>query len=267
MNEPVRVLSDLHLGHKISRIDDVSALQPLIAGAGTVIFNGDTWQELARAFLPRSTQMLQQLLELCCAEGVNAIFLSGNHDPSWQGAGFLELAAGKIVITHGDALLADSSPWKREILLNPQLVAEMWGENPSAHHEIAARLQLARLIARRLSSVEYPTGRRFIQRAWDAIVPPRRALKIIDAWLYQGRYGAEFCERYFPEAEVLVLGHFHLAGSWCSGGRQIINTGSFTSPGPAHWVEWNDGWLSRGCIDESKTLYRKDHALEVWRIG
>ena len=34
MNEPVRILSDLHLGHKISRISQVSALRPLIAGAG-----------------------------------------------------------------------------------------------------------------------------------------------------------------------------------------------------------------------------------------
>ena len=50
MNEPVRVLSDLHLGHKVSRIDHVSALRPLIAGAGTVIFNGDT-QALADGML------------------------------------------------------------------------------------------------------------------------------------------------------------------------------------------------------------------------
>ena len=50
MNEPVRILSDLHLGHKISRITRVSALRPLISGAATVVFNGDTWQELAAPF-------------------------------------------------------------------------------------------------------------------------------------------------------------------------------------------------------------------------
>ena len=53
MNEPVRILSDLHLGHRVSRIERTSALRPLIAGAGTVIFNGDTWQELAEPFRGR----------------------------------------------------------------------------------------------------------------------------------------------------------------------------------------------------------------------
>ena len=47
--QPVRILSDLHLGHQVSRIARVSALRPLVAGAGTVIFNGDTWQELTAA--------------------------------------------------------------------------------------------------------------------------------------------------------------------------------------------------------------------------
>ena len=41
---PVRILSDLHLGHRVSRISSVECFRPLIAGAGTVVFTGDTWQ-------------------------------------------------------------------------------------------------------------------------------------------------------------------------------------------------------------------------------
>ena len=72
MKEPVRILSDLHLGHKISRIESVSALRPLIAGAGTIVFNGDTWQELALPFRERSEVMLDELKGLCAEEGAEA---------------------------------------------------------------------------------------------------------------------------------------------------------------------------------------------------
>ena len=112
MNSPIRILSDLHLGHKVSRIEDVESLRPLIAGAGTVIFNGDTWQELAKPWKSRAGEMLEELKKLCADEGAEAVFLSGNHDPGWPGKGWIELAEGRIVVNHGDALLFESSPCK-----------------------------------------------------------------------------------------------------------------------------------------------------------
>mgnify|MGYP000373721761 CR=1 FL=1 len=266
MKEPIRILSDLHLGHKVSRINSVAALRPLIAGAGTIVFNGDTWQELAVTFRERSTEMLGELRSLCAEEGAEMIFLSGNHDPGWQGNGWLELAEGKIVITHGDALLFDGSPWKREILVGGERVLELWRRHPTAQHDAEARLRVAREIARELSSTEHSAGKQLWQRAWDAVVPPQRALKIIQAWFTQARSGAEFCARYFPQAEVLIIGHFHHQGCWQEDGRMILNTGSFMNPGRAHWVEWNHGWLSRGVINETRDLYQKGEILDIWRI-
>ncbi|MGL4401991.1 MAG: hypothetical protein ACRCXD_19190 [Luteolibacter sp.] len=254
------------MGHKICRIEEVAALRPLIAGAGTVIFNGDTWQELATPFLARSTVMLGELEQLCREEGAETVFLPGNHDPGWSGPGWVELAGGRIVITHGDALLRGGSPWKREILTSGERVTELWGNHPAACREVAERLAVAREIARELCSVEYPTGRSFFQRAWDAVTPPTRAVKMIEAWLTQGPLGAAFCEVYFPRAEILLIGHFHWDGSWSCDGRRVINTGSFTSPGRAHWVEWSGGWLSRGLIDEAPEACRKGKILDVWRF-
>lgn len=266
LNEPVRILSDLHLGHKISRISEVEVLRPLVAGAGTVIFNGDTWQELARPFYERSKVMLDELRRMCREEGVDAVFLSGNHDPGWSGPGMVELAGGRVVVTHGDALLFDGSPWKREILVNGRRVMELWQEHPDAEHDVEERLRIARKVARELCSVEYPTGGSFLLRAWDAIHPPIRAMKMLEAWFTQGREGAEFCQRYFPKAEFLIIGHFHREGSWRVDGRRVINTGSFMAPGRAHWVEWCDGWLSRGVIRETATACRKGRTLDVWRL-
>lgn len=266
MNEPIRILSDLHLGHKVSRIERVTALRPLIAGAGTVVFNGDTWQELAERYHERSAEMLAELKDLCAAEGAARVFLSGNHDPGWPGPGWLELAGGRVIVTHGDALLYDSSPWKREILRAGQQVKEIWAQFPAAGHDAEERLRLAREIARRLCSVEDPQGRSFIRRAWDAVRPPQRAFKMIRAWCTQGRMGARFCRHYFPQAEALVIGHFHHQGCWRRNGRLIINTGSFVSPGRAHWVTWHDGQLTRGVIDESRGACRMGRTLGRWRF-
>jgi predicted phosphodiesterase len=266
VREPVRILSDLHLGHKVSRIERVSALRPLIAGAGTVVFNGDTWQELAEPFRERSAEMLAELQALCAEEGADAVFLPGNHDPGWQGPGWVELAGGRIIITHGDALLFDGSPWKREILTAGDCIRTLWQRHPAAATDAAARIHLARDIANTLCSVEYPTGRRFLQRAWDAIRPPKRVLKMIDACLTQGTAGDRFCERYFPRAEVLVIGHFHWQGCWRENLRTTINTGSFTSPGRAFWVEWNGHWLTRGVIEETPQACRLGRKLDVWRF-
>jgi predicted phosphodiesterase len=266
VGEPVRILSDLHLGHKVSRIERVSALRPLIAGAATVIFNGDTWQELARPFYDRSLAMLEELKALCREEGAEAVFLPGNHDPGWPGQGWAELAEGKILVTHGDALLFDGSPWKREILTHGPHVRKLWSEHPAADTDAGERLAIARKVARDLCSVEYPTGRSFIERSIDAVLPPHRAWKMLESWRIQGSEGAAFCDRYFPKVEVLLIGHFHHAGSWLRGGRRIINTGSFMAPGRAHWAEWHDGWLRYGKIQESPTECHKLTADAVWRV-
>lgn len=266
MKQPVRVFSDLHLGHDVSRIERVSALRPLIAGAGTVIFNGDTWQELAEPFRARSAEMLRELETLCAEEGVDAIFLAGNHDPSWPGRGWVELAGGRIVITHGDALFHAGSPWKREVLAAKHRIDDIWSRHPGAESDPESRLQVAREIALELRTTNPPRGRHLFQRVWDAAMPPQRALWILAAWLTQGAAGNRFCERYFPKAEILVIGHFHRAGCRHSGRRKIINTGSFLDPGKAHWVEWNDGWLSHGEIEESPEHCKMGRRLGKFEI-
>jgi predicted phosphodiesterase len=266
MKEPVRVLSDLHLGHKVSRIEEVSALRPLIAGAGTVIFNGDTWQELAAPFRERGKAMLAELKSLCTEEGAEAVFLSGNHDPGWRGHGWVELAGGRIIVTHGDALFHAGSPWKREILTARRRVEELWSLHPDASWDVDERIEVARDIARDLCSVEYPLGRHILKRAWDAVTPPVRALWMLAAWFTQGTMGVRFCERYFPNAEALIIGHFHHTGCWLENGRLVMNTGSFLDPGRAHYVEWNNGWLIRGEIDESPDECRLGRKLGVWRF-
>ena len=265
----VRIFSDLHLGHKVSRVDEVKAFTPLLDGVETAVFNGDTWQELSRDFRPRAEQQLAELRGLCAAAGAEPVFLTGNHDPGWQGEGWLELAGGRIVVTHGDTLLHDGSPWKHEILANPDRIEALWREHPDAAHNPAARIRVARAIASELRSRKHPRGRSLLRRAWDAAMPPQRAIHMIDAWLRQAHEGAAFCDRYFPQAEFLVIGHFHRAGCWRIGRRVILNTGAFMSPGRACLVDWfpEEGRLVYADIDESDTTaYRIGRIREVWHL-
>ena len=266
----VRILSDLHLGHKLSRVRDVQALRPLVEEVDTIIFNGDTWQELAREFRPRAERQIGELRELCADAGAKPVFLSGNHDPGWPGDGWITLAGGAVVVTHGDALLTAGSPWKREILANPGRVEALWRSHPEAAHNPTARIRLARAIASELRSVEYPSGRSLVRRVWDAVVPPRRAWCMLDAWLRQGGEGARFCERYFPDAGFLVIGHLHRAGCWHTGGRVVINTGAFMSPGKACLVDWfpGDQRLAWADIDErDPAAFRPGPGNDVWRLA
>ncbi|MEI7909773.1 MAG: metallophosphoesterase [Verrucomicrobiota bacterium] len=266
LSEPVRIISDLHLAHRVSRIARVAALRPLVAGAATIIFNGDTTEELTRSAAARSAEMLEELQCLCAEEGSTAVFLSGNHDPGWPGPGWVELAGGRIIVTHGDAVLVDGSPWKREVLAGRQRVLDLWREFPGAATDAAARLLLARAMARALPSDDEPFGRQLWQRVWDAGYPPQRALRILQAWWHQGATGLEFCKRYFPQAEVLIVGHFHRSGCWRKGGRLLINTGSFMNPGRAHWVEWQAGWLRRGVVAETPAACRLGKVLNAWQL-
>ncbi len=253
---PVRIFSDLHLGHKASRIDKVESLRPLFQGAGTVVFNGDTWEELAGVWRENSLAMLEDLKRILAEEGCEAIFLRGNHDPGFEGNAWLELADGRIAVTHGDAVLRDSSPWKHEIISGADTVEEIWRRFPDAEVNLESRLAVAKEIAVELSSGHHPEQRNLFSRIRDAAFPPKRAMEILKAWASQWNCGARFCRRYFPKAEILVIGHFHFSGVRKTGGKTVVNLGSFVVPGKAKWAEWDGKKFSVGDVLEAEEEFR-----------
>lgn len=266
MREPVLVLSDLHLGHPASRIEEVEVLRPLLEGAGTVIFNGDTWQELAKSFRTKSEKLLDELKELCRELEVEPVFLSGNHDPGWPGTGWVELAEGRVVVTHGDAVLWAGSPWSREAFQREDQLMALWEEHRQAPDDAGERLRWARKVAITLKAARHPKGRSLWRRAMDAINPPRRAIEILRVWWRHGWLSGRFADAYFPQSDVLVTGHFHCSGIWDLGRRLVINTGAYVAPHEALWVEWSDGWLRCGKVERGER-YRRGEVLGVWRLG
>ncbi len=268
MNEPVRILSDLHLGHPASRISSVEQLRPLLEGVGTVVFNGDTWQELATAFRPRAEGLLSELKQLCASLGVEPVFLSGNHDPGGPGKGWVELAGGRIVVTHGDAVMWGSSPWSREAFARLEQIKALWAEHrAAAESDPGERLQLAREMALLLRAPGIPKGRSIFRRALDAANPPKRAFEILRVWAQQADDAAAFAGHYFPKAEVVVIGHFHHHGIWRKRGRLIINTGAYVHPHRARWVEWGEGFLRCGLVRTDDSRFIPAAPDQTWHLA
>jgi UDP-2,3-diacylglucosamine pyrophosphatase LpxH len=267
MRLPIRVLSDLHLGHRASRILSAESLRPLLRGIGTVIFNGDTWEPLAPPWYEASAALLADLRCILKEEGCDALFLRGNHDPEWHGPAHLSLADGRIAITHGDSLLHSSSPWKREILNAPHIIEKIWSEHPDAEKNLDTRLEVARQIALQLPSRHHPDERTLFARVINAAFPPKRALAMLDAWALQGSLGNRFCEAYFPKAEYLIIGHFHRAAIILKSKRKMINTGSFVIPSKALHVDWDGAILTCGKILPDQRSFRVGDKILSSRIS
>src|SRR5471032_1537363 len=112
--EPIRILSDLHFGHPASIVERPEQLVPLFRYAKTVIFNGDTVE--LRYLRGRRIGMRNSALmrEACEAAGARPVFINGNHDPMLSDLSHVDLADGAVLVTHGDLLFHDISPWSHD---------------------------------------------------------------------------------------------------------------------------------------------------------
>lgn len=228
LREPVRILSDLHLAHPASEIRTVDSLRPLLEGAGTVVFNGDTCELSCADWRARGEEQLQELRELCEAEGVATRFLAGNHDPGLTEEGWLELESGKIAITHGHALYWSVAPWSPEFVRNKRKIRELFESRREFESSLAGRWETTRMVTELLKPTRArSTGKRGRLYLLSAFWPPERCFQILRVWFGMVRAADRFAGRYFPASRFLLFGHFHRSGIWTRGGRTLCNTGAF----------------------------------------
>lgn len=250
----VRILSDLHLGHDRSVVQRAEALRPLLAGADAVIFNGDTLQERADVFRPRSLDLVAGLMELCRREGVRPTLLRGNHDPTAWPLEMVDLLGGGITVTHGDVWLRLISPWSRAMPQYRSRLEAIHAEFPPAHQlDVRQRfdlLQRCRMALPPTDSGRSSRGSRnrpslFFREMW----PPRRPWEVLKVYARLPGLASGFVRTYRPQSQVLVFGHTHRARIWRRGGRLLVNTGAFVTFAQPLMVEI------------------KDHVLRAWRLA
>ena len=263
---PVRILSDLHLGHDMSTVRTVASLRPLIAGAGRVIFNGDTLQERAGAFRERSAGMVAELREMCREEGVEAVFLRGNHDPTAWPLEMVDLPDDKVTITHGDVWLRLISPWSvRMREYRPVLEAIHAEYDAAARRDISARFE----ILQRCRLALPPSETRQRSHSWAAraalfcreMWPPRRPWEVLKVYARLPDLASDFIREFRPRSRALLFGHTHRAHIWRRGGRLLINTGAFGTFSVPGMAEIDAGVLTAWRLAEQAGGWQKQRLL------
>jgi predicted phosphodiesterase len=229
--DPVLILSDLHLGHRASRLDDVSRLEALIRPFRTAVFNGDTAELWYTADRPRGRKLTADLARFCHHVGCKAIFVNGNHDPDISEVNHLDLHSGALLVTHGDILFLGVAPWSKDAkqyLSAHRRILKDLGEDALGSFE--HRLLATKRASLELQMWENPVDRRSLSgprllalQAW----PPTRPFKILHAWWQTPALAADMMKLFRPQAHVVLIGHTHCPGVWRRSGRVIVNTGSF----------------------------------------
>ena len=105
------IISDTHLG-KPGQVN-AEALRPVWQGVDELVINGDTAEVQVPWLRGAAVRELDRLEQLTGQDGVKLTLISGNHDAYLTDRRCLQLADGRILVMHGDALHPAVAPWTR----------------------------------------------------------------------------------------------------------------------------------------------------------
>ena len=240
----VRVVSDLHLGHSAALIREASQFLPLLDGVDTLVFNGDTSEQMCEAWKAEGDVILEELRQLCADAGVRVVFLTGNHDPCISESGWLDLWDGGVFVTHGDMIHREVAPWSREFLRRREIVREIWRERGDEGDDLRERWETVRELELAMR-MEGPAEKK--RKGWRYLAtvlwPPLRPLAVLWGWATMFQSARRFLRRYRSEAKVMIFGHFHRSGVSWREGCLLINTGAFMEGASPMVVDLEEGWI------------------------
>lgn len=229
--EPIRILSDLHFGHPACIIERPSQLEPLFQGVRSVVFNGDTVE--VRYVRGRRIGMRNagKIRDAALAAGVVPYFINGNHDPMLSNMNHLDLADGAVLVTHGDMLFHQLSPWSHHSRHYAEAHRrELEGLGPDLFLDFETRLRAMKRAALavelhrpRMKRDAFSWLRTVLRECW----PPWRPLQVFYAWAVTPARAVAMARVFRPQARFILVGHTHFCGHWRRGPRVVINTGSF----------------------------------------
>ncbi|MDQ8186654.1 metallophosphoesterase [Pelagicoccus sp. SDUM812002] len=256
MSSKIRIVSDLHVGHRASVIDDLAALAPLAEGVDWLIFNGDTLElkygdlDVDHYDAIREKQRFETEMQKW---GCKVSVITGNHDPEISEIHSLNILDGKVFITHGDGLFPEIAPWSSNIanlrkhaaIIDP----EATGKTEQDLHDYLHLHKLVTSRAHKDDKKYNPTlwGKLkiFLHQAW----PPTTPFRILKSWREVPYRAVSLAERFGLSPKFIVVGHTHKPGIWKRGQQTVINLGSYFP------------WPGSRCIDieENSLSVRKIH--------
>jgi len=244
----IRIFSDLHYGERSSRVRSLKQLAPLLDGVDTLILNGDTLDTRHGPYPEHTAAVVAEVKEFLGRATPKIIPLSGNHDPDFSALHALELANGRVLVTHGDTLFEDIVPWGRDAPdIRRQIAAGLAALTPAERDSFAAQAAIYRRVSAALPQRHQAERNLFkyvVSFIRDTFWPPTRFLHVLRAWREAPERAAALARQHWPEARFIILGHLHRPGIWQSrDGRVVINTGSFCPPFGACLVDLTPGRL------------------------
>ena len=241
-------------------------LEPLFEDVDHFVLAGDIWQQ--RKVGPGRNQarkLFELLLGALDERGISYDLLRGNHDPE-GGVGVAWLADGDILVTHGDAVYDDATPWSREIGSYRKEVNAIIENYDAKSHLASACSDRAKEIALTLKVVPLPKLPPPFNFFVTALWPPSRAFEMIRVWRGMGAQGLRFLGKSGEGAKVLVCGHFHQAGIWEKDGRLMINTGSFMKGSRPWAVDLNDGKMTATGLKMERDRFELGEVKGRWLL-
>jgi predicted phosphodiesterase len=230
-----RVFSDLHFGDHASSVGQLSQLRPLLENVPHLVLNGDTLDTRAGPNPGHTAECQAAVTDFFPRHTPTVSFLSGNHDANFSNLHHLDLAGGKVFVTHGDIFFDDIVPWSHDARLIAHRISEELKSVPAAHHhDLDRRFEIFRRVAGAIPQRHQSERNRLkfaLHYVADTVWPPTRILRIMHAWREGPRKAAELTRRHRPTANFVLCGHTHRPGIWPDHeGVTVINTGSFCPP-------------------------------------
>lgn len=230
----IRIVSDLHIGHRASMIDSLQALRPLAEGADWLIFNGDTLELKYGDSNPTSydSSKQKQLFDDEVAKWpCKVTLITGNHDPEISEIHSLSILQGQVFITHGDSLFREIAPWSSNIRnlrrFSEHIDPAATGQTDQDLHDYLVLHKQASLLAHQHDKDYNPTVwgkfKIFLHQAW----PPTRPFKILKCWAEVPDRAVSLATRFGRAPRYIVVGHTHRPGTWNRGEQTVINLGSY----------------------------------------
>ncbi|MBS0662686.1 MAG: metallophosphoesterase family protein [Verrucomicrobia bacterium] len=230
-----RILSDVHYGDRGSRVRALPALRPLFEGVDQLVLNGDTIDTRPSKVAGQSEALRAETLQFFRDAAPPVTFLTGNHDPDISALHTLDLADGRVFVTHGDILFEEIVPWGQDAATVRRRIREQLGElGPDRATRLEHRFTVFRRVAATIpqrhqserDALKYTVG-----ILADTVWPPTRFLHILRAWRNAPALAGTLTRRYRPKAGFVLIGHIHRPGFWrLPDGLIVINTGSYCPP-------------------------------------
>ncbi len=267
-----RIFSDLHYADRSSTVRSLAQLRPLLDGPDALILNGDTIDTRPGphpAATVRDRAAVADFFKTCSSA---VTFVTGNHDPDISAHHTLDLADGRVFVTHGDIIFDNIVPWSRDAALISSRIQAGLATLPAAERtQLAPRLALFRRVCASIPQrhqSEPNLLKHSLRLAADTIWPPTRAFDILRAWHETPARAAAITTAHRPAAKFVLIGHLHHPGIWrMPSGVTVINTGSFSRPFGACAVDLTADRLTVRRIDQRRGEFHPGRVLAEFPLA